>query len=477
MVKREVAKSKNKMWETKCERVEIYMGGTRVSEAWKTIRNLGRDEKQNSKLELISIEKWEDHYKQLLTENRIEFKLEVPDLKNAKDIDVNEISVNEIKKALKNSKNGKAAGPGNIFIELIKQGPDILLEILADIFNRCLIKNENIPEDWNLAYISSIFKKGDKKRCSNYRGISLTSSMGRLYGRILKERVEESFEEIEEQGGFRAGRSCTDNIFVLQQIIEKRRARNLDTHLVFIDLEKAYDTVPLKKLFEILVEANEALKNWRRKSRAMGIEIDNHCLSTLFFADDQVIVAGCEEDADYMLRKLDEEYDRWGLNINLTKTEYLKVGEEQTEDPKLHIHEIKRCSEYKYLGSIISEEENSKKDIHSRVQQGKKVIGLLNPLLWSNKTSIQTKIRIYKAIVDPILTYGAECWQFTAKERRMVESVEMDFLRRACRILRMEHIRNEEIRQRTRRIYTSTDNIESRQLLWYGHVKRVGWER
>ncbi|XP_030746170.1 uncharacterized protein LOC115874999 [Sitophilus oryzae] len=59
----------------------------------------------------------------------------------------------------------------------------------------------------------------------------------------------------------------------------------------------------------------------------------------------------------------------------------------------------------------------------------------------------------------------------------MVESVEMDFLRRACHISRMEHIRNEEIRQRTRRIYTSTDNIESRQLLWYGHVKRVGWER
>ncbi|XP_030758177.1 uncharacterized protein LOC115883896 [Sitophilus oryzae] len=58
----------------------------------------------------------------------------------------------------------------------------------------------------------------------------------------------------------------------------------------------------------------------------------------------------------------------------------------------------------------------------------------------------------------------------------MVESVEMDFLGRACRMSRMEHIRNEEIRQRTRRRYTSTDNIEPRQLLWYGHVKRMGGE-
>ena len=49
------------------------------------------------------------------------------------------------------------------------------------------------------------------------------------------------FNSMEEQSGFRAGRSCTDNLFVLQQILEKRISRNLSTHLIFVDLEKAYD--------------------------------------------------------------------------------------------------------------------------------------------------------------------------------------------------------------------------------------------
>lgn len=82
----------------------------------------------------------------------------------------------------------------------------------------------------------------------------MTSAMGRLYGRILKQRIEMDIKDMEEQSGFRAGRSCTDNVFVLQQILEKRISRNLSTHLVFIDLEKAYDTVPLTKLFEILTK-------------------------------------------------------------------------------------------------------------------------------------------------------------------------------------------------------------------------------
>lgn len=526
-VKKEVKKSKNETWEKRCEEIDRYMGGTKVAMAWKTIGNMRKEEKQNNKFDLIDIREWEEHYKQLLTEERPQFELLYKDIQ-VDNQEVDAITEDEIWKALQQSKNGKAAGPGNIPIELVKHGPKILHEMVRDLFNRCLLNGDAIPEDWNMAYITSIYKKGDKRKCSNYRGISVTSAMGRLYGRVLKNRIEKNTIEIEEQNGFRAGRSCMDNTFVLQQILEKRKARNLATHLVFIDLEKAYDTVPLKMLFEILTKSDlsnvyvraiqniyrnsksvvkigstisepfspskglrqgcslsptlfkiyiqEALRSWRIKIARMGIEIEEKCLTTLFFADDQVIIAGDEDDADYMLRKLDDEYAKWGLNMNMSKTEYLPVGSTQG-DPDLQIKRVRRCRQYKYLGSIISDDGTTKEDIRNRVQQGKKATRILNSLLWSDKINLNTKLTIYKAIVEPILTYGCECWQLTDRQEKTIEAVEMDYLRRSCRISRTEHIRNEDIRRRTGRVYTTAERIQTTQLLWYGHVMRMEQDR
>jgi len=58
--------------------------------------------------------------------------------------------------------------------------------------------------------------------------------------------------EMEEQSGFRAGRSCIGNIFCITQMIEKKKVTNRELHLLFIDLTKAYDSVPLNKLWEPL---------------------------------------------------------------------------------------------------------------------------------------------------------------------------------------------------------------------------------
>jgi hypothetical protein len=90
--------------------------------------------------------------------------------------------------------------------------------------------------------------------CENYRGISVTNTFSRIYGRILAELVELEYTnmEMEEQSGFRAGSSCIDNIFCITQIIEKKKATNWESHLLFIDLTKAYYSVPLNKLWETL---------------------------------------------------------------------------------------------------------------------------------------------------------------------------------------------------------------------------------
>ena len=112
-----------------------------------------------------------------------------------------------------------------------------------------IINGERVPEECKVAIITSIHKKGRKRKCENYRGILVTSTFSRICGRILAKLVESEYKnmEMEEQSGFQAGRSCIDNIFYITQMAEKKIATNRELHLSFIDLTKACDSVPLNK--------------------------------------------------------------------------------------------------------------------------------------------------------------------------------------------------------------------------------------
>ena len=97
---------------------------------------------------------------------------------------------------------------------------------------------------------STLHKKGSKLDCQNYQGISLLSVPGKVYAKVLYERVKRiiSGRIMELQGGFREGRSCIDQIFTLKQLMEKMIEKNEKMYVAFVDLEKAYDTVSRKKL-------------------------------------------------------------------------------------------------------------------------------------------------------------------------------------------------------------------------------------
>jgi hypothetical protein len=78
-------------------------------------------------------------------------------------------------------KNGRAAGPGDIPIELINSGGQKLLEMITILVNK-IINGEKVPEERKVAIITSIHEKGDKRKSDNYRGISVTSIFSRIYG-------------------------------------------------------------------------------------------------------------------------------------------------------------------------------------------------------------------------------------------------------------------------------------------------------
>ena len=85
--------------------------------------------------------------------------------------------------------NGRAAGPGDIPIELIKSGSQKLLEMITILLNK-IINGEKVPEEWKVAIMTLIHKKGDKRKCENYRGIEVTNTFSRICGQILAKLVE-----------------------------------------------------------------------------------------------------------------------------------------------------------------------------------------------------------------------------------------------------------------------------------------------
>ncbi len=96
--------------------------------------------------------------------------------------------------------------------------------------------------------------RGKRKECNNYRGISLLSVPGKVYGRILNERMMKitDMNVGDEQGGFRKGRGCVDQIFVVKILVEKYLEKNRKLFAAFMDLEKAYDRVDRKGLRDTL---------------------------------------------------------------------------------------------------------------------------------------------------------------------------------------------------------------------------------
>jgi len=109
-------------------------------------------------------------------------------------------------------------------MELWKFGEKELKIHLLELFNKIIDKNQ-IPQEWETGMMINILKKGTKSKCKNYRGITLLPTVYKLFVYIIKNRLNEHLEVemVEEQCGFRKGRSCTYAIFTVQQIMEKEK--------------------------------------------------------------------------------------------------------------------------------------------------------------------------------------------------------------------------------------------------------------
>jgi hypothetical protein len=158
------------------------------------------------------------------------------------------VSHTDVDRVIKKMKNGKSPGPGIINLELIKYGRRKALTMVTKLINK-ILQGDNIPQEMKTRYLIQIHKKGDKRKCGDYRGINIMNLFMKILENLIKNWIENYYKG-NEQSGFTKGRSTVDHIFTIRQIFKKCNMQQEDIYLTFYDLEKAYDSVPRKLLWQ-----------------------------------------------------------------------------------------------------------------------------------------------------------------------------------------------------------------------------------
>jgi hypothetical protein len=155
------------------------------------------------------------------------------------------ISQEEILKAISKLKNNKSPGLDNITNNMLKSGQQRLLPCLKKIFNACLTSG-NYPTIWAEGYVVPIYKTNDTADRNNYRGITVTAAIGKLFNSVLNYRLDAFLRNNElihqSQIGFTKKARTTDHLFVLKCILDEYCSeRNGRVYACFVDFQKAFD--------------------------------------------------------------------------------------------------------------------------------------------------------------------------------------------------------------------------------------------
>ncbi len=336
LVKMKIDARQAEYWDEICEEIEKSIKSNDPAAAFSMIRRLRGGNKRvdnmpirdkNGKLLVTSSDRlvrWREFFDELLNVPQLVNpdlinEIPIPSLSKVEENRQNaELSIEEIRKALCQMKSRKAPGNDEVTADIFKAGGPPVLRWLYEIFTG-VWKNEEMVEDWNLAILIRLFKKGDKQLCDNYRGISLLNVTSKLFSRMILNRIQQFIDNqlLEAQAGFRANRSTIDQIFTLKMIMEKRKEFNKPLFLCFIDITKAYDSVNRELLWKVCRNygISEKLVNLLKmlyKNSKAKVRIDGE-LSTSFLIETGVLQGGIPSPIlfnmlfDFIIRKVIDE--------------------------------------------------------------------------------------------------------------------------------------------------------------------------
>ncbi len=166
-----------------------------------------------------------------------------------------DITLVKLLQALKKLQRNKVAGLDGMKAEFILDAGELLHMPLLTTFNCFLTKC--FLEALSIGVVHVLFKGGDASKFDNYRGIMVGPIIAKLFAMILDKRLNEWAEQhglhAKGQAGFRKDYCTTNQLFILQTLIEQSKAKKKPLYCYFVDLKNAFDTVPCEVLWQVLV--------------------------------------------------------------------------------------------------------------------------------------------------------------------------------------------------------------------------------
>lgn len=443
-------------------------------------------------------------------------------------------TISEIQNIIENLKMNKSPGSDCITAEMIKFGGHQLADKIQKLI-RDIWEQEILPEEWTEAILCPIHKKGNMAECQNYRGIALLNIAYKILAMHIKNRLTAKVDKSigEYQCGFRKGRSTVDQIFTLREIQAESYEYNKDTMALFIDFKQAFDRVKRRELFAALQDMDVCPKLIRiikltLQRTVNKVKINNSITESfevkegvrqgdplssimfsiilekviqeaninrtgliyhkkhqcLAFADDLVILARSKRELMEIAMKLEERAATKGLYINEAKTKYIEWTNKQFVQGQYITMTTARGTQYKfeeverfeYLGTVFTREPNYEEEMHRRIMSGNRAIYALNGLLRNKNISRRAKLRTYKTVIRPIVTYASETWVITKKHQELLLIWERKILRK---IFGGKNINGQWMRRTNNELAELYQEpkilavIKAQRLRWLGHVQRM----
>ncbi|KAK3542438.1 hypothetical protein QTP86_025900, partial [Hemibagrus guttatus] len=435
-VKREVSKAKQKAYDELYTRLDTREG---EKDLYRLARQRDRDGKDVQQVRVIkdrdgrvltseqSVQRrWKEYFEELMNEeNEREKRVEGV---NSVEQKVDKIRKDEVRKALKRMKSGKAVGPDDIPVEVWKCLGEAAVEFLANLFNRVL-ESERMPEEWrrNLEKAYDRVPREELWYCMRKSGVA------EKYVRVVQDMYE---------------RSRT----VVRCAVGQTEEFNVE-----VGLHQGSALSPF--LFAMVMDQ-------------LSEEVRQESPWTMMFADDIVICSESREQVEENLERWRFALERRGMKVSRSKTEYMCVNErEGSGTVRLQGEEVKKVQEFKYLGSTVQSNGECWKEVKKRVQAGWNGWRKVSGVLCDQKISARIKGKVYRTVVRPAMLYGLETVSLRKRQESELEVAELKMLRFSLGVTRLDRIRNEYIRG-TAHVGRLGDKVREARLRWFGHVQR-----